>query len=170
MDDPTRNERCDIGGWGFTGMGNTGYAGEKADDTGTVDGKNWVDTKSDPKKNTALGLGCTKDCIPYIDGTNHFVYDADTYSDKGTDRCGDGFMDGPIPLTYEYEADGVTMKYVTDPTNSLKKMPKVVDYYRANDWPTCQPQKPFFFPGTCQLTGYTSYWPLENYSARIISE
>ena len=28
VDDPTRNERCDVGGWGFTGMGNTGYSGE----------------------------------------------------------------------------------------------------------------------------------------------
>jgi len=152
VDEPDRSERCDIGGWGFTGMGNTGYSGEATDDNGDVDGRNWVDTKSDPKKNPALGLGCTVDCVPYIDGTNHFVYDADNFSSKGTDRCGDGFMDGPIPLTFE--ADGVTP----------------ATFYRAGDFPTCQPQDPFFWAGTCQITGYTSYWPLENYSARIISE
>ena len=32
-------------------------------------------------------------------GKSAFVYDATVYKSKGTDRCGDGIMDGPITLT-----------------------------------------------------------------------
>lgn len=54
-----------------------------------------------------LGLGCTKDCRAFADGSNTFKYDDRNYSGKGTDRCGDGIMDGAI--SYTNSTNGITM-------------------------------------------------------------
>lgn len=66
----------------------------------------WYDTLSDPKVNGALILGCTKDCQAVVDtingGNQHFVFNDEwdtEFDGKGTDRCGDGIMDGPISYT-----------------------------------------------------------------------
>lgn len=83
--------------------------------------------------------------MAYNDGTNHFVFPTDGYSYKGTDRCGDGIMDGPI--TYTNATDGVTMTL------------------RAGDYPT--PDKDW--SRTTRITGYTRYWDNE-YSQRMLSE
>ncbi len=121
--DPLKSERCDIGEWGFGKLDNAGYytnADLSVSITKTAAFK-WVDDKSDPKITSTLGLGCTSDCYPYEgpmlndDGSPsnnyvHFKYDPDNYSNKGTDRCGDGFMDGPIPLTFN--GDGTPASYI----------------------------------------------------------
>ena len=86
--------------------------------------------------------------MPYEDGERHFKYDPDTYSDKGTDRCGDGFMDGPIPLTFDGAGNPLT-------------------YIRSNDFTTFVEK---VTSGTTGLSGYTTYWPEENYAGRMLSE
>jgi len=70
-------EECDIGGWGFDTLVNTGYTGVPA----TYTAATWYNEQSDPKINTAdLALGCTKDCIAYSDGTNTFKFSSTEFS------------------------------------------------------------------------------------------
>ena len=65
----------------------------------------WFTDYNDPKKNTpgfndaanpGLALGCTADCMAFHDDKQHFKFSTTTFSIKGTDRCGDGFMDGKV--------------------------------------------------------------------------
>jgi len=88
--------------------------------------------------------------MTYRDAGVAFVYDASTYKSKGTDRCGDGIMDGPITLT---KSDASTI------------------LIRAAAQKTCAKDDATgtFITETCQITGYTPYWEQE-YSARMTDE
>lgn len=162
--DPKRSEKCDIGEWAFSKLDNKGYY-TYADPTAAAtvaDVDKWIkDESNDKTVGSPLGLGCTKDCIPYEDGERHFKYDPDNYSSKGTDRCGDGFMDGPIPLTFDGAGAPVTYIRSSDFTTYIEKEETDADGVKTIVVVT---------PGTKTLSGYTTYWPTENYAGRILSE
>ena len=82
-------EECDIGQWKFEGQTKNGYYGEIAG----------FDTN--PKTNTNMLLGCTTSCT--VEPTFRCPDAADVAANDNwalatcTDRCGDGFYDGPYP-------------------------------------------------------------------------
>lgn len=161
----TAGETCDIGGWSHLSLTSQGYH-SAADGTGTLETdwktiSTWIfasednqapdydNASSNPKKSTNLGLGCTKDCRAFADGTNTFKYDDRNYSDKGTDRCGDGIMDGVISYTNTTAAKTMNLQGVRD-TNTYDQ-----------DGNCCF--------GSYSITGYVPYWDTE-YKDRILDE
>lgn len=58
-------------------------------------------------------------------------------------------MDGPISYTNSTTGNTITL--------------------RAGDYPTPQPQDPYFFGGSSSITGYTAYWE-DQYALRMVTE
>lgn len=156
--DPNRKEECDIGDWAFHKLnsvdGYTKFTGAYASPTWgaktAAEVATWIADTSDPKTNTDLSLGCTQDCMAYRDADSAFKFSDTSYESKGTDRCGDGIMDGKLENLPK-----------TDGTGTIT--------LRADVQLTCNEDANGDFWRTCQITGRTPYWTTE-YSGRMLEE
>ena len=58
----TAGEECDLGGWAFSYIDNSGWYDTTNTNVAQADVENWIANSAEPTSNTALSLGCTIHC------------------------------------------------------------------------------------------------------------